>query len=176
MSAHPRLLAELRPKTRLFQDLCPVCPLLRSRRKIWRSKGFRQAHFTPSHLHYSGGEVHAASKLRLTVFSLRARLLDFVLPLSLQISQQVWIASVQLKIMLEEPFDTFVKSWDDKYFHSSTAHFTTFAFQLVSRMDSLRTLRDLPFHKMQSGSATKIFAAAQIVFYDLSTSIVFTRS
>ena len=65
--------------------------------------------------------------------------------------------------------DSFVMSWDDKYFHSSTAHFTTFAVQLVSRTDSLRTLRDLPFHKMQSGSATMIRQSGNII--DIATAI-----
>ena len=44
--------------------------------------------------------------------------------------------------------DYFARSWDDMYLVSSTAHFTTSAFQLVTRMDGLRSLRDLPFHKM----------------------------
>ena len=65
--------------------------------------------------------------------------------------------------------DSFARSWDDKYFHSSIAHFTTFASQLVSRMDSLRTLRDLPFHKLQSGSATKIRQRGKIL--DIATAI-----
>ena len=45
--------------------------------------------------------------------------------------------------------DSFARTWDDKQFLSSTAHSTTSAFRLVSGMDSLRNLKDLPFHKMQ---------------------------
>ena len=45
-----------------FKILCPVCPLLRSRREILRSKGFRQAHFTPSHVQCSCEEVHMRSQ------------------------------------------------------------------------------------------------------------------
>ena len=34
------------------------------------------------------------------------------------------------------------------YFRSSTAFLASFAVQLVNGMDSFRSLRDLPFHKM----------------------------
>ena len=49
--------------------------------------------------------------------------------------------------------DSFRLSWEDRYFITSVAYYTTTAFQLVNRMDSLHSLRDLPFHKTQSGSA-----------------------
>ena len=50
--------------------------------------------------------------------------------------------------------DSCARSWDDMYLHSSTTHFTAASSQLVKRMDSLQSLRDLPFHKMQSGNCS----------------------
>ena len=59
------------------------------------------------------------------------------------------------------------RSWDEKYFHSATAYYTTAAFQLVSTMDSLRRLRNLPSHKMQSGAAALIRQSGNIL--DIAT-------
>ena len=55
---------------------------------------------------------------------------------------------MQEMITVCRTLDSFARSWDDMYLVSSTAHFATSAFQWVTRMDSLRSLRDLPFHKM----------------------------
>ena len=70
---YPHLLAVFGPETRLFQDVCSVCPLLSSdlslnlmRPKLWHS---RQALFTSFRPHCSCEEVRAASKLMLTSVS-----------------------------------------------------------------------------------------------------------
>ena len=62
-----------------------------------------------------------------------------------------------------------VRSWDEKYLHSATAFHTTAKFQLVNTMDSLQSLRNLPFHKMQSGAATLIRQSGGIL--DIATAI-----
>ena len=59
--------------------------------------------------------------------------------------------------------DPFAMSWDDNHFRTSTAHYTTTAFQLVGGMGSLRCLPDLPLQKMQSGCATLIRQSGNIL-------------
>ena len=58
--------------------------------------------------------------------------------------------------------DSFPLSWEDRYFNTSLAYHTTTAFQLVNRMDSIHCLRDLPFHKTQSGAATMLRQSGNI--------------
>ena len=68
-----------------------------------RFKGFRQALSTLSPPRCSDEEVHAASKLMLTTFSLRARLLVFVLLPDPMYCQQEWRAWELQKTMMAGP-------------------------------------------------------------------------
>ena len=63
----------------------------------------------------------------------------------------------------DRTLDSFTVSWDKKYYHSSTAYSATSAFQLVYGMDSLRCLRDLRAHKMQSDAATLLRQSGNIL-------------
>ena len=54
----------------------------------------------------------------------------------------------------DRTLDSFAASWDERCFRSSTAYFTTSGFQLAAGMDSLRSMKILPVHKMQSSAAT----------------------
>ena len=47
--------------------------------------------------------------------------------------------------------------------HSSAAHFTATDFRIVNAMDSLQSLRNLPFHKMQSGAAAVLRQSGNIL-------------
>ena len=87
------------PSSDLSQNLT-LQPL---RPKLGRFKGFRQDLFLHFRPHCSGEEVRAASKLMLTAFSSRARLLDSVLPLNLHVCPQAWIASVLQKPLWQNP-------------------------------------------------------------------------
>ena len=66
-------------------------------------------------------------------------------------------------------FDSCARSWDDLYLHSSTAHFTAAAFRSVHTMDSVWSLRNLLFHKMQSGAAAMIRQSGNI--FDIASAI-----
>ena len=59
--------------------------------------------------------------------------------------------------------DSCTRSWDDKYLHSSAAHSTATAFQMVNAMGSLQNLRNLPFHKMQSGATSMVRESGNIL-------------
>ena len=69
--------------------------------------------------------------------------------------------------------DSCARGWDDKYLHSSTAHFAATAFQMDNAMNSLQNFRSLLFHKMQSGAASMIRQSGNIV--DIAQAIC-TRS
>ena len=58
--------------------------------------------------------------------------------------------------------DSCARSWGDLNLHSSTAHFTT-TFLVVNAMDILRSLRSLPFQKMQTGAALMIRQSGSIL-------------
>ena len=49
--------------------------------------------------------------------------------------------------------ESITRSWDEKSLHTATAFDTTTALQLLNRKDCCQSLRDLPFHEMQSGAA-----------------------
>ena len=70
--------------------------------------------------------------------------------------QLEWSVSALQKGHWDRTLDRFTASWDEMYCRSSTVYFAPFAFQLVKGMDSLRSLRALPFHKMHSGAATML--------------------
>ena len=74
-----------------------------------------------------------------------------------------WRAFVARKIVVVEPLIPSSLSWEDRYFNTSVAYHTTTAFQEVNRMDGLHSLRDVPFHKTQSGAATMLRESGNIL-------------
>ena len=59
--------------------------------------------------------------------------------------------------------DPFTLSWEDRYFNTSVAYSSTTAFQLVTRMDGLHSLRELPLHKTLSGAAAMLRQSGNIL-------------
>ena len=116
---------------------------------MWSFRGFRQAHSTLSRQHCSSVEVHAASKIDVDGVQLTSKAARF------RVASQSAVLSTGMNRICAgndhccRTLDSFPRSWDEMYLVSSTAHFTTSAFQVVDRMDSLRSMRDLPFHKMR---------------------------
>ena len=94
----------------------------------------------------------AAKKLMLMVSSSRARLLVFVLPPDLMQCQQAWPVFELPRIMMAEPFIFAPGVGTTCICYPLYRH----RFQIVNAIDSLQSLRNLPFHKMQSGAAAMI--------------------
>ena len=159
LCTHPHLFGELGPKTRLFQDLCLICPLL-----CWSVAEPDAATTAAEHValqRLSAGPFHSIPSALLQ----RGRACGLKIDVDgghltskaarFRVASQSAVLSTGMNRICAgndhccRNLDSFARSWDDMYPVSSTAHFTTSAFQLVIRMDSLRSLRDLPFHKMQ---------------------------
>ena len=116
----------------------------------WLSPG--HFHSLPSAL-LQRGSACGLKKLMLTAFSSRARMLDPASPLSLPVCPLGMERIRAAKDHDDRTLESVTRRLDEKYLHSTTAFCTAAAFQMVSSMDSLRSLRNLPFHKMQSGAA-----------------------
>ena len=93
----------------------------------------------------------------------RGRLLAFVLLPARIYYQEAWRALELQRTTTVEPPDSCAKSWDDFYLHSSTAHFTTTAFQKVNALERLQSLKNLPFRKIRSGAAAMIRQSNNII-------------
>ena len=63
----------------------------------------------------------------------------------------------------DRTLDSFTARWGEMNVCSSTAYSKTSAFQLVNGMDSLRSLRNMPYHKMQSGAATLLWQSDNVL-------------
>ena len=91
-------------------------------------------------------EVLAASKIDADGFQLTSKAaLDFgslLVPLRYLLGWRI------------STLDSFTRGWEDMYFNKWMAQHTTAASQLVTRIDSLHSPRDLPLHMTQAGAAT----------------------
>ena len=167
MCPPPRLRAELGSKTSFIQSVCPFRPLLRwvGCRTVENLALQRHSagtfHALPSAMH----RRRSACGLKIDVdgIQLTSKAARFrVASRSAQLS--TGMACIRAaKDHCGRTLDSFARSWDDRSFRTSTAYCTATALQLVSGMDSLRSSRDLPFHKMQSGAATMLRQSGNIL-------------
>ena len=104
-----------------------------SQRKIGRSEDFRQAPFTQSHLHCFDEDLHARLKIDVDGVQITSKAARFCVS-SRSMVRSTGIERIRTaKDHFGRTLDSFARSWDEKYFRSSTAHSTTSAFQFFQR-------------------------------------------